>query len=140
MRDWEKSSGMSVFYFEAFDEQWKDPHDVNGSENHFGLIALDNTVKYALWDLVDQKAFEGLTRGGKPLIKSYQGDQSLLMKDVLLPPFKSKMGIRKLTTVNSDAVAGKPVDADTYIVVNPTMIPSAKNNMTYPSNMIKLNV
>ena len=139
MRDWGESSGMSVFYFEAFDEQWKDPHDVNGSENHFGLIDLDNRVKYALWDLVDQKAFEGLTRGGKPLVKSYQGDQSLLMKDVLLPPFKSKMGIRKLTTVNSDAVAGKPVDADTYIVVNPTMIPSAKNNMTYPSNVIKLN-
>ena len=139
MRDWEKSSGMSVFYFEAFDEQWKDPYDVNGSENHFGLIALDNTVKYALWDSVNQKAFEGLTRGGKPLVKSYQGDQSLLMKDVLLPPFKSKMGIRKLTTVNPDAVAGKPVNADTYVVVNPTMIPSAKNNMTYPSNMIKLN-
>jgi exo-beta-1,3-glucanase (GH17 family) len=139
MRDWGESSGMSVFYFEAFDEQWKDSHDVNGSENHFGLIDLDNRVKYALWDLVDQKVFEGLTRGGKPLVKSYQGDQSLLMKDVLLPPFKSKMGIRKLTAVNPDAVAGKPVDADTYIVVNPAMIPSAKNNMTYPSNLIKLN-
>ena len=139
MRDWGESSGMSVFYFEAFDEQWKDPHDVNGSENHFGLIDLDNRVKYALWDLVGQRAFDGLTRGGKPLSKSYQGDQSLLMKDVLLPPFKSKMGIRKLTTVNPDAVAGKAVDADTYIVVNPAMIPSAKNNMTYPSNLIKLN-
>ena len=139
MRDWEKSSGMSVFYFEAFDEQWKDPYDVNGSENHFGLIALDNTVKYALWDLVDQKVFEGLTRGGKPLVKSYQGDRAALMQDVLLPPFKSQMGIRKLTTVNPDAVAGQPVEAETYIVVNPSMIPSAENNMTFPSNEIKLN-
>jgi hypothetical protein len=61
------------------------------------------------------------------------------MQDVLLPPFKSQMGIRKLTTVNSNAVAGKPVEAETYVVVNPAMIPSAKNNMTYPSNEIKLN-
>ena len=139
MRDWGESSGMSVFYFEAFDEQWKDPHDINGSENHFGLISLDNKVKYALWDLFDQNAFDGLVRGGKPLSKSYQGNQSSLLQNVLLPPFKSKMGIRKLTTVNVDAVAGKPVDADTYVVVNPAMIPSASNNMTYPSNEIKLN-
>jgi exo-beta-1,3-glucanase (GH17 family) len=139
MRDWGESSGMSVFYFEAFDEQWKDPNDINGSENHFGLIALDNKVKYTLWDLFDKNAFDGLVRGGKPLSKSYQGDNSLLMQDVLLPPFKSKMGIRKLTTVNANAVAGKLVDADTYVVVNPTMIPTASNNMTYPSNVIKLN-
>ncbi len=139
MRDWEKSSGMSVFYFEAFDEQWKDPNDINGSENHFGLIALDNTVKYALWDLVDQKVFEGLTRGGMPLVKSYQGDRAALMQDVLLPPFKSQMGIRKLTTINPNAVAGKPVEAETYVVVNPAMVPSDQNNMTYPSNEIKLN-
>ena len=139
MRDWGESSGMSVFFFEAFDEQWKDPNDINGSENHFGLISLDNKVKYALWDLFDQNAFDGLVRGGKPLSKSYQGDQSSLLQNVLLPPFKSKMGIRKLTTVNVDAVAGKPVDADTYVVVNPAMIPTASNNMTYPSNVIKLN-
>ena len=139
MRDWGESSGMSVFYFEAFDEQWKDPNDINGSENHFGLIALDNKVKYTLWDLFDKNAFDGLVLGGKPLTKSYQGDNSLLMQDVLLPPFKSKMGIRKLTTVNANAVPGKLVDADTYVVVNPAMIPTASNNMTYPSNVIKLN-
>ena len=139
MRDWEKSAGMSVFYFEAFDEQWKDAYDVNGSENHFGLVALDNTAKYALWDLFDKGAFDGLVRGGKPLTKSYQGDPAALMQDVLLPPFKSQMGIRKLTTVNPNAVAGKPVEAETYVVVNPAMIPTAENTMTYPSNEIKLN-
>jgi len=139
MRDWEKSAGMSVFYFEAFDEQWKDPNDINGSENHFGLVALDNTAKYALWDLFDKGAFDGLVRGGKPLAKSYQGDPAALMQDVLLPPFKSQMGIRKLTTVNPNALAGKPVEAQTYVVVNPAMIPTAENTMTYPSNEIKLN-
>ena len=88
MRDWEKESGMSVFHFEAFDEQWKDPHDVNGSENHFGLIGLDNNVKYALWDLIDQRVFEGLTRGGKPLGKTYGGDRNTLLKSVSIPPLK----------------------------------------------------
>ena len=88
MRDWEKESGMSVFYFEAFDEQWKDPDDINGSENYFGLIGLDNNVKYALWNLIDQQSFKGLSRGGKPLSKSYGGDQAALLKDVGLPPFK----------------------------------------------------
>ena len=41
------------------------------------------------------------------------------MQDVLLPPFKSQMGIRKLTTVNPNAVASEPVEAQTYVVVNP---------------------
>ncbi|MGB1327879.1 MAG: glycosyl hydrolase family 17 protein [Porticoccaceae bacterium] len=139
MRKWEKDSGMSVFYFEAFDEQWKDPYDKNGSENHFGLIGLDNKVKYALWDLVDDNVFEGLKRGGKPLGKSYNGDQGTLIQEVLLPPFKSRMGIRKLTTVNENATAGVPVEAETYVVVNPSLIPADSNNMTYPSDQIKLN-
>jgi exo-beta-1,3-glucanase (GH17 family) len=139
MRKWEKDSGMSVFYFEAFDEQWKDPHDVNGSENHFGLIGLDNKVKYALWDLVDENVFEGLKRGGKPLGKSYNGEEDTLIQEVLLPPFKSRMGIRKLTTVNENATAGVPVVAEAYVVVNPLMAPTDKNNMTYPSQQIKLN-
>lgn len=91
MRDWERESGMSVFYFEAFDEQWKDPYDVNGSENHFGLIGLDNKVKYALWNLIDQQVFEGLTRGGKPLSKSYGGDLNALLNDTEIP--HSKLGV-----------------------------------------------
>jgi hypothetical protein len=36
-------------------------------------------------------------------------------------------------------VAGEPVEEQTYVVVNPAMIPSAENTMTYPSNEIKLN-
>ena len=139
MRKWELDSGMSVFYFEAFDEQWKDPYDENGSENHFGLIGLDNKVKYALWDLIDQKVFEGIKRGGKPLGKSYDGDKDALINDVFLPPFKSRMGIRKLNTVNADATTGEPVEAEIYVVVNPLLIPTDSNNMTYPSEQIKLN-
>ena len=138
MRDWTDGAGMSLFYFEAFDEQWKDQGDAGGSENHFGLISLNNEVKYALWGLFDQGGFEGLTRNGKPLIKSFAGDEAKLLSEVLNPPFKSRMAIRKINTVNPNAVPGEAVTADRYIVVHESMQPSASNNMTYPSAMLKL--
>ena len=48
---------MSCFYFEAFDEKWKDAANSLGSENHFGLFNINGQAKYALWDLVDQGMF-----------------------------------------------------------------------------------
>ena len=138
MRDWTDRAGMSLFYFEAFDEQWKDSGDAWGSENHFGLIRLNNEVKYALWDILDQGGFDGLTRDGRPLVKSYGGDEAKLLAEVLNPPFKSRMAIRKTTTVNPAAVPGEAVTADRYIVVHESMQPSDSNNMTYPSAVLKL--
>jgi exo-beta-1,3-glucanase (GH17 family) len=88
MRDWTNKEGISCFYFEAFDEQWKDAANKLGSENHFGLFTLDGKAKYALWDQVDAGVFKGVTRGGKPIAKTYNGDKEKLMKDVLLPPLK----------------------------------------------------
>ena len=85
MRDWTNKVGISLFYFEAFDEPWKDSNSENGSENHFGLFTVDGQAKYALWEMVDKGVFEGLTRGGNPIIKTYSGDKELLMKDVLVP-------------------------------------------------------
>ena len=90
MRDWTNASGISCFYFEAFDEPWKDAHNKKGSENHFGLITVKGKVKYALWDLVDKDVFKGLTRDGKPLTKTFNGDKDALMKDVLAPPLKAE--------------------------------------------------
>lgn len=86
IRDWTNKAGISCFYFEAFDEKWKDRHNKKGSENHFGLINLESQAKYALWELVDNGTFEGLTRDGKPITKTYNGDLNELMKDVLVPP------------------------------------------------------
>ncbi len=88
MRDWTNSMGMSCFYFEAFDEQWKDTVNSLGSENHFGLINLKGQAKYGLWEAVDSGAFAGLTRDGHPITKTYNGDKNLLMKDVLVPQIK----------------------------------------------------
>ena len=86
MRTWTNESGMSCFYFEAFDEHWKDAQNPLGSENHFGLITLDGKAKFALWDLVDKGVFKGLTRNGKPITKTYEGNKDLLLENILEIP------------------------------------------------------
>ena len=85
LREWTHKEGISCFYFEAFDEQWKDANNPNGSENHFGLINLKGEAKYSLWNLVDKGVFKGLTRGGKSITKTYNGNKEALMNDVLVP-------------------------------------------------------
>ena len=88
MREWTNTENISCFYFEGFDEQWKDSENPQGSENHFGLINLKSQAKFAIWDLVDQGIFEGLTRDGKPISKTYNGDKKMLMKKVQTPIIK----------------------------------------------------
>ena len=86
MRQWTNSKGITCFYFEAFDEQWKDAANPQGSENHFGLINLQAQAKYALWDMVDTGVFDGLTRDGKPITKTFDGDKAAMMQEVKVPP------------------------------------------------------
>ena len=88
MREWTDTEGISCFYFEAFDEPWKSATNPNDSENHFGLFTRDGKAKYTLWPLVDSGVFEGLSRDGKPITKSYNGTPELLNKDVHLPVLK----------------------------------------------------
>ena len=85
LREWTNSEGISCFFFEIFDEQWKDAQNPLGSENHFGLITLKSEVKYALWELYDQGVFEGLTRNGFAITKSFNGDKATMMQSVLPP-------------------------------------------------------
>ena len=91
LRDWTNKAGISCFYFEAFDENWKDAENPGGSENHFGLFTIDGKAKYVLWDLVDKGVFEGLGRNGKPITKTYNGNIKELMKDVLVPNTKAEV-------------------------------------------------
>lgn len=86
IREWTNEAGISCFYFEAFNEKWKDHHNKKGSENHFGLFTIDGQAKYALWDMVDNGVFHGLTRNGNAIKKTYNGDKKKLFKDVLVPP------------------------------------------------------
>lgn len=85
MREWSNKQAVTLCYFEAFDEQWKDSKNVLGSENHFGLITLESKAKYALWDMVDNGTFKGLTRDGKPITKTYSGNEKDLWMDVKTP-------------------------------------------------------
>lgn len=86
LRAWTNKENISCFYFEAFDEQWKDAENDLGSENHFGLINLKGQAKYALWDLVDKGVFNGLMRDGNPITKTFNGSKEALMKVVFTPP------------------------------------------------------
>jgi exo-beta-1,3-glucanase (GH17 family) len=139
VREWSDSNGITCFYFEAFDEQWKAGEDPSNSENHFGLITIQNQAKYALWDTLEQGRFDGLTRNGKALIKSYGGDEKALMEDVLRPPFKRQMSVRRITNVNNEAVIGQAVSQANYVVIHESMLPPMEANMTYPSSSLKLN-
>ena len=82
---WTERENISCFFFQAFDEPWKDSTNPVGSENHFGLLTVDGKAKLVLWDKVDAGVFEGLSRGGNPIRKSYGGDLDKLMTDVLPP-------------------------------------------------------
>lgn len=85
MRQWTNKEQISCFYFEAFDEIWKDANNPNGSENHFGLFTLDGKAKFALWDLFDQGKFKGLTRDGRAIEKTFKGNKVDLLNTVELP-------------------------------------------------------
>jgi hypothetical protein len=85
MREWTTKEKITCFYFEAFDENWKDKNNPQGSENHFGLFTVDGKAKYALWKLVDENVFNYFTRDGKIITKTYNGDLKELMKTVELP-------------------------------------------------------
>lgn len=95
VREWSDRNGVTVFYFEAFDEPWKDAGNPLGSENHFGLINLQAQAKFALWNLVDEGVFEGLTRDGMPITKTYNGDLDALLEDVQVPPTDAEIRERR---------------------------------------------
>ncbi|BAO75022.1 hypothetical protein WPG_0792 [Winogradskyella sp. PG-2] len=95
MRKWTNNAGISCFYFEAFNEQWKDAHNPKGSENHFGLFTIEGKAKYPIWDLVDEGVFKDLTRNGNPITKTYDGNKNILMKHVLAPPSEEEIMVKR---------------------------------------------
>lgn len=84
VRAWTKKENLTCFYFEGFDEPWKSS-GTDGSEGHFGLFTVDGKAKYSIWHLVDKGAFNGLTRGGNPIVKTYDGVEGALLKKVKSP-------------------------------------------------------
>lgn len=88
MRDWTNQNNITCFYFEAFDEPWKDAKNPEGSENHFGLFTVDGKAKFGVWDSVDSGRFNHLNRDGNKIEKTYSGSLENLMKGVEVPPIK----------------------------------------------------
>lgn len=88
MREWTTQNNISCFYFEAFDEPWKDYYNDKGSENHFGLFTVDGKAKYVLWDKVDDGTLDDLKRDGNEIVKTYEGNFEDLLLDVDMPAVK----------------------------------------------------
>ncbi|MFA0087478.1 hypothetical protein [Vibrio sp. 10N.261.51.F12] len=87
MRDFSQDEGVSLFFFQAFDEPWKGDASNDGhSEQHFGLIDIDCNIKYLAWDKVDTLNELGLTRDCA-FTASYGGNLEALVADILPPPF-----------------------------------------------------
>ena len=86
MRAWSKKEKISCFFFEAFDEPWKDSENTLGSENHFGIFTVDGKAKYTVWKNIDLKVFKTLKRDGNPITKTFNGNEKELLKTVQIPP------------------------------------------------------
>lgn len=91
IRDWATKNKVKCFYFEAFDEPWKDAENPKGSENFFGLFTVDGKAKYAVWEMVDNKIFKNLKRGKNKITKTYNGKIEDLLLDVYMPPVKKEI-------------------------------------------------
>ncbi len=85
MREWTNKERITCFYFEAFDENWKNSANPLHSENHFGFINMQGQAKYVIWNLVDDGVFKGLTRNWKPITKTYNGNEQSFWADVAVP-------------------------------------------------------
>ena len=139
MREWTDQNGISMFYFEAFNEPWKDASNTQGSENHFGLFTVEGQAKYALWDMVDNGVFDGLTRGGSAITKTYSGDEQALLNSLYAPPANTSGGNGSTSNVNDSRTAGELVTESTYVVDDSSLVPSASNSITYPSSTLLVN-
>ena len=138
LREWTEKEGIACFYFEAFDEQWKDDDDPDGSENHFGLINLKGEAKYALWDKVDAGVFEGLTRNGYEITKTYGGDESALLAEILAPPGINEGGGFQLPGMNGSRQPGEEITEKTLVIVPASMEVPLAEGTTYPSTIFRI--
>lgn len=140
MRAWTRKENIGCFYFEAFDERWKDTSDARGSENHFGLFTLEGQAKYALWNLVDEGTFEGLTRDGHMVAKTHEGRLGQLEQQATGVPILSMIDRKKLEYPNTDRTLGEPVQQETYKVLPQRIEASKVEAIGQPSTFLKANV
>ncbi|MDG2012407.1 MAG: glycosyl hydrolase family 17 protein [Pirellulaceae bacterium] len=138
MRQWSDKAGVSCFFFEAFDEPWKDAGNQAGSENHFGIFTVDGKAKFAIWDQVDRAGLSALKRGAAPVKKTHDGDINVVMKKIL--DISSQPLNQFIETVNPDHVAGQPIQEDHYRVLCNDSLPPQTASATFPSERLKANI
>jgi exo-beta-1,3-glucanase (GH17 family) len=92
MRAYTDSARLSCFYFEAFDEPWKDGQNEGGSENHFGLFDKNGYAKWILQPQVEGNVFKGLGRNDKSVKPLYPmpAAKDSLLNAALVPPVRPK--------------------------------------------------
>ena len=80
IQKWTHDNKLTCVYFSAFDEIWKDPNGPMASENNFGLFTVEGKAKYALWSLVNQGLFDGLSRegDGSSVQKTFEGNAHIV--------------------------------------------------------------
>lgn len=135
MRRWTDQANISCFYFEMFDEPWKDAANPEGPENHFGLIDIQGRAKFALWPEVKSGLFQGLARAGNPIRPTFGGAEAELFETIHDVPTQEP-GIFLAKTANRKT--GTRVSEDVLIVLG-AKLPETKA-ITYPSSKVKLNV
>ncbi len=88
IRKWTREDRIACFYFEAFDEPWKDAKNEEGSENHFGIFTVGGKAKFVIWDAVESGKFDGLKRGGDQVSESFSGKKDQVQGMILAIPNK----------------------------------------------------
>ena len=56
LMDWAEQEQVLIYYFEAFDENWKGSSDPLEPEKHWGLYKTDRTPKLAMSESVQRQA------------------------------------------------------------------------------------
>jgi exo-beta-1,3-glucanase (GH17 family) len=135
LHQWTNANAISCFYFEAFDEPWKDGKNPGGSENHFGLFGVNGEVKMPLWGKFDQGIFKGLSRNGHALYKTYQGKRERVLKELLAPPYQRMMPVMEINYPQNDS---STAETRSLLVLGTSVDGLSPAEFRYPSDNLKL--
>lgn len=87
INDWANANKITVFFFEAFDEPWKDSKHPNGSENHFGLFTVKGKAKNVIWSENNTIENTMLDRNENVLENTFESNLDSLMSKVTIGKF-----------------------------------------------------
>ncbi|WP_185976685.1 hypothetical protein [Catenovulum sediminis] len=132
---WSLNNQITAFYYQPFDTHWHHPNPAN-EENNFGLINTQGQVKFALWALYEQGVFEGLTRAGKSLTKTHQGQKKFILNELQAPDFVSQTPLAQSKQYNQKIQTGDAVKKQFYVLTHQTMTQNTES-VSYPSRILK---